>query len=124
MAFSPESAPQGRAARLWRVVLSLSETPPSAEDGALRPAVPGHAENLVFEFDEAYTDFVDGLKKLPSESQMRALQAVDLKVSSMVGAKDAALWTDRARREDEHWGELRQLAARVLSAFDWTAHEE
>ena len=124
MALSAEGPPQGRAARLWRAVLCLAEMPPSEEDAVLRPVVPGHAENLVFEFDEAYTDFVDGLKKLPSESQMLALQEVDVKVSSMVGAKDISLWTDRARREDENWAELRQLAARVFSAFDWPAPED
>ena len=72
--------------------------------------MPSHAEGLVVEFDEAYTAFVDGFERLPSESQLTALQAVDAKLASMVRAKDASLWTLRACREDPCWGEVRTLA--------------
>ena len=54
-----------------------------------------------------------------SEDQMLALQAVDTKLAAMVGAKDAALWTESARREDPLWAEVRSLAMRVLVEFDW-----
>lgn len=113
--------PEGRALRLWRIVLSLSQTP----DPPRRPAaggasgVAGLAENLVFEFDEAYTAFVEGFVALPSERQMLALQAVDTQLARMVAARDATLWTEQARREAPVWNEVRTLAAQVLAAFDW-----
>jgi len=111
----------GRAERLRRAIVGLAEAPPTAEEAKRRPATPGLAENLVFEFDEAYTAFVEGFESLPSEEQLLALQAVDTHVSSMVGAKDAALWTERARREDACWVDARALAAHVLRVFDWSA---
>ena len=101
------TAPGGREARLWRAVASLAEMPPSAEEAKRRPVVAGHAENLAFEFDEAYTAFVESFEELPSETQLLALQAVDTQVSSMVRAQDAGLWTEQARREDEVWRAVR-----------------
>lgn len=116
-----QSAPEGRAARLWRAIAGLAEPPPSAEEAKRRPAVQGLAENLVFEFDEAYTAFVEGFEALPTETQLLALQAVDTHVSAMVGAKQAALWTEQARREAHEWQHVRKLARDVLTAFDWPA---
>lgn len=111
--------PKGRSLRLWRAMLSLALPAEPLEIAAQRPAIPGFAESLVLEFDEAYTGFVDGVEALPSEAQMLALQAVDRKLAAMVSAKDAALWTERARREDLIWAEVRGLAMRVLREFDW-----
>ena len=113
----PSSA---RVLRLQRAIIGLAADPPSTEDAKRRPAVAGFAENLVFEFDEAYTAWVEGFDSLPGEEQMLAVQAVDTKVSGMVRAQDAALWTEQARREDPHWQEVRALAARVLRIFDWS----
>ncbi len=62
---------------------------------------------------------MDGTSVLPSETQMLALQAIDTKLAAMVGAKDVELWTERARREDPLWSEVRTLASRVLDEFDW-----
>ncbi|MEM9174177.1 MAG: hypothetical protein AAGC67_03010 [Myxococcota bacterium] len=112
-------ASPGREARLQRALRGLAEAPPSADEAKRRPVRPGFAENLVFEFDEAYTAFVEGFETLPSEAQLLALQAVDTHVSKMVRAKDAELWTERARREDPPWIEVRALAAHVLRVFDW-----
>ena len=114
----------GREARLWRAVASLADRPPSADEARKRPSTEGFAENLVFEFDEAYTTFVEGFEELPSEAQLVALQAVDTKVSSMVRATDASLWTDDARREDPSWREVRDLAERVLEVFGWPAADQ
>ena len=111
----------GREERLRCAIVGLAEAPPTAEETKRRPPTPGRAENLVFEFDEAYTAFVEGFESLPSEEQLLALQAVDTHVSSMVRAKDAALWTERARREDACWVEVRALSAHVLRVFDWSA---
>ena len=113
-------ATTGREARLQRAISGLAAEPPSAEEAKRRPPRQGFAENLVFEFDEAYTAFVEGFETLPSEEQLLALQAVDVHVSAMVRAKDAALWTERARREDPPWVEVRALAAHVLRVFEWT----
>jgi len=82
-------------------------------------AVQGLAENLVFEFDEAYTAFVEGFERLPTDAQLLALQAMDTRLSAMVRARDAALWTEAARRDEPDWQEVRRLAAEVLSAFGW-----
>ena len=114
-------APEGRSSRLWRAVAALAEPPPTAEEAKRRPAVQGLAENLVFEFDEAYTAFVEGFEALPTETQLLSLQAVDTHVSAMVGAKQAALWTEEARRESEEWQHVRKLARDVLGAFGWPA---
>ena len=108
-----------REERLSRSVQALAEEPPSAAEAKRRPLSAGHAENLVFEFDEAYTNFVDGFEVLPSEAQMLALQAVDREVSAMVGAADAALWTEAARQEEPCWQAVRAAAAHVLRVFDW-----
>jgi hypothetical protein len=108
---------RGRSGRLFRAVLSLSRPPAKPQSDA--PAAPGLTENLVFEFDEAYTDFVEGFERLPTDAQMLALQAMDTRLSAMVRAKDAALWTEAARRDEPDWQEVRRLAERVLSAFDW-----
>jgi len=111
----------GRESRLWRAVASLAEAPPSAEASRSQPPQAGFGENLVFEFDEAYTTYVEGFAELPTEAQLAALQSVDTKVSSMVRAADASLWTDDARREDPSWREVRDLAERVLEVFGWPA---
>lgn len=101
------------------MVLSLAEPLDPLGSVARSTALPGLSENLVLEFDEAYTDFVDAFDALPSEDQMLALQAVDTKLAAMVEVKDAALWTESARREDPLWVEVRLLAMRVLVEFDW-----
>jgi hypothetical protein len=106
-------------ARLSRVVLALASPPPSSDASRLAKGVPGQTENLVLEFDEAYTAFVEGFEALPSERQMLTLQAMDARLSAMVRAKDAAIWTEVARREASDWQEVRRLATEVLSAFDW-----
>ena len=111
-------ASTGREARLRRASAGLAKVPPSAEEAKRLPARPGFVENLVFEFDEAYTAFVEGFETLPSEEQLLALQAVDTHVSAMVRARDAALWTERARREDAPWEEVRARAAHVLRVFE------
>jgi hypothetical protein len=113
----------GRSARLWRVVVSLA-TPPENSSGDGNRAresaqISTHAENLAAEFDEAYTEFVDGFDQLPRESQLLALQAVDTKLAAMVRAKDAALWTVQACREDPSWREVRVLAEATIAEFDW-----
>jgi len=115
--------PAARSNRLWRAVLSLAKPVDPPEVAAGRPVVPGFAENLVVEFDDAYTTFVEGFDSLPSEGQMLALQSVGNKLTSMVGAKDPGLWTDQARREDANWIELRSLAMQVLLEFDWPAND-
>lgn len=112
-----------RSARLWRVVVSLA-TPPESSSGEGDRAkesatISTHAENLAVEFDEAYTEFVEGFDQLPGESQLLALQAVDTKLAAMVRAKDAALWTVQACREDPSWREVRVLAEATIVEFDW-----
>ena len=93
----------GRSERLSRIVRSLSQRPASPRPGSSVSATPGLTESLVFEFDEAYTAFVEGFEALPSERQMLALQAMDARLSAMVRAKDAAIWTEVARREASDW---------------------
>jgi hypothetical protein len=115
--------PAARSTRLWRAILSLAKPVDPPEVAAGRPVVPGFAENLVVEFDDAYTTFVEGFDSLPSEGQMLVLQAVDNKLTSMVGAKDPELWTDQARRGDANWIEVRSLAMQVLLEFDWPAND-
>lgn len=165
------SAPTGREARLWRVLVELAvqvddaiaahaeavaaaaaaalaaeavepveqgratrkpeqgirstgeaEARSSVSRGArpkARPLLPGRLENLVVEFDDAYTVFVEGLERLPTESQMLALQAIDRQLAAMIRAREAELWTERALREDERWGEAQRLALAVIEAFAW-----
>ena len=109
--------PDGSAVRLWRVLLSLATPPPVEPDESV--VTPGGTENLVVEFDEAYTAFVESFERLPNDSQMLALQAVDTKLASMVRAKDASLWTARGYREDPSWNEVRALAVDAMDEFDW-----
>jgi hypothetical protein len=112
---SPE--PDGPGARLWRILLSLA-APVQVEPEELI-STPWSVEKLVVEFDEAYTAFVESFERLPSESQMMALQAVDTKLAAMVREKDASLWTARGYREDPTWHEVRTLADYAVGEFDW-----
>ena len=109
--------PDGRSERLWRALVALA-TPPQVEsresDG---PST--HSEDLVVEFDEAYTEFVERFDELPSEPQLLALQAVDTKLAAMADAKDASLWTVRGYRQDSRWIEVRALAGAALGEFGW-----
>jgi hypothetical protein len=122
-------APTGRDARLWRVLLELSrsvveaavDTSDRSDAPRAKPLAPGQLERLVVEFDDAYTTFVEGMERLPSESQLMALQAVDRQLAAMVRAQEAELWTQRALREDDRWRETQRLACGVLEAFDWPA---
>ena len=114
------AAPTGRAARLWRVLIELSvqvEEARSAEKP--RPLRPARLENIVVEFDDAYTAYVDGMERLPAQAQLLALQAVDRQLSEMVRAKEAALWTEQALRDDRRWGEARRLAREAIGAYAW-----
>ena len=121
VASTREKIPDGRSKRLWRCLLSLAtpleEQPSTGQRKVI--SMPGRSENLVVEFDEAYTVFVEGFEALPSESQMSAIQAVDAKLSSMVRAADETLWTDQARRHGDVWAEVRELAGRAIRAFEW-----
>jgi hypothetical protein len=124
-------APNGRDARLWRVLLELSravaeavrEVPdrPDAPNPNPnpKPLPPGHLERLVVEFDDAYTTFVEGMTQLPSEAQLISLQAVDRQLESMVRAREAELWTKQALREDGRWAETERLASVAIEAFAW-----
>jgi hypothetical protein len=137
---SASTAPTGRAARLWRVLVELAvsveealeaeadrlrgalETgspPPPPVAARSRAVVPRQIESWVIEFDDAYTHFVEGMDRLPSETQLMALQAVDRQLEGMVRARDAALWTERALCEDARWSEARRLAVCVIQAFEW-----
>lgn len=123
------SAPTGRDARLWRVLLELSrsvvEAAVSAGDRPAapkpKPLAPGHLERLVVEFDDAYTTFVEGMVELPSEAQLMSLQAIDRQLAAMVRAQEAELWTLQALREDVRWHETQRLAYGVIEAFAWPA---
>ncbi len=110
--------PDGRSSRLVEILTLLATIPESG------PSDHYGAQGLVVEFDEAYTSFVEGFDQLPSESQMIALQAVDTKLSAMIGAKDAELWTLRARREDRIWVEVRQLVDQAIEIFAWSESAE
>jgi triphosphoribosyl-dephospho-CoA synthetase len=106
-------------ARLSRVVLALASPPPSSEASRRAKGVPGQTENLVLEFDEAYTAWVEGFTVLPEEAQLIALQRVDRQLAEMVAAKDAGLWTEQAHREAGAWHEVRALAGAVVELFEW-----
>lgn len=125
-------APVGRDARLWRVLVELSfaaaafradasgtaeaSTPPPPRP---KPFAAGVLERLVVEFDDAYTIFVEGMDRLPSEAQLLALQAVDRQLVAMVRAQDAELWTQKGLREDPRWGEAHLLVVGAIEAFAW-----
>jgi len=113
----PALRPDGRSARLWRALVGLATSPQEESRESNRPST--HSENLVVEFDEAYTEFVEGFDELPSESQLLVLQTVDTKLAAMADAKDAALWTARGYREDSRWTEVRALAGDALDEFGW-----
>ena len=105
--------------RLSRVVLALAAPPRAPEPLSRAKGLPGQTENLVLEFDEAYTAWVEGFQVLPEEAQLIALQRVDRQLAGMVAAKDADLWTAQAHREAGAWHEVRALAAQVVELFGW-----
>ena len=107
--------------RLARAVQALAEPPRPRAVARRMPVTPGRTENLVLEFDEAYTAWVEGFEALPDEEQLLALQHVDRQLASMVAAKDAALWTEQAHREAGVWQEVRVAATRVIALFEWSS---
>lgn len=120
------AAPTGREARLWRVLVELSVQVEEARAALARKEkprrlLPGRLENLVVEFDDAYTVYVEGMERLPEEAQLLALQAVDRQLAAMVRAKEAALWTEQALCEDDRWDETRLLALAAIDAYAWPA---
>jgi len=122
---SPASvSASGSAARLRQALRLLAE-PPRGEPGApgsTRGSTalnPGRVKNLVVEFDEAYTAFIESCDALPAESQIEAVQAVDARLSSMVRAVDASLWTEQGHRDSPSWSEVRALATTAVRAFGW-----
>ncbi|MFO0690883.1 MAG: hypothetical protein U0900_19460 [Myxococcota bacterium] len=123
----PGSAvPTGREARLWRVLVELwvqveEARAALARNEKPRKLVPGRLENLVVEFDDAYTVYVEGMERLPEEAQLLALQAVDRQLAGMVRAKDAALWTEQALCADQRWDEVRLFALAAIHAYAWPA---
>lgn len=120
------AAPTGREARLWRVLVELSVQVEEARAAFARKEkprklLPGRLENLVVEFDDAYTVYVEGMERLPEEAQLLALQAVDRQLAAMVRAKEAVLWTEQALCEDLRWDEARLLALAAIRAYAWPA---
>ena len=104
---------QGAASKRLRQALSALATAPG--DGSPSPSLfPAHSEELVAEFDEAYTGFIQGMDELPKESHLLALQAVDTKLSALIQMKDTSLWTALAFRDDPHWREVRVLAGTAM----------
>lgn len=117
-------APTGRDARLWRVLVELSLAVGESRDDSTatqRPKsfVPGQLERLFVEFDDAYTIFVEGMERLPSDVQLVAIQAVDRQLAAMVRAQEEELWTQKGLREDGRWLELQRLSLGVIEAFAW-----
>ena len=117
-------APAGAAGQLWRALVALAAVPPPLKRKGEKGWVAGRSENLVVEFDEAYTSFVDSFDSLPAESQLLTLQKMDQQLSSMVRAADADLWTQKAHVSDPSWIKVRHLAADVIEAFDWPQGSE
>ena len=72
---------------------------------------------LAFEFDERYTTYMESLIDLPTEAQLRSLQALDSGIQSLSDPEDAALWNARAFDSHPRWVELRNLADTVLHEF-------
>lgn len=118
------AVPTGREARLWRVLVELSVQVEEARVALARnekprKLVPGRLENLVVEFDDAYTVYVEGMERLPEEAQLLALQAVDRQLAGMVRAKEATLWTEQALCADPRWDDARLLALAAIRAYAW-----
>ena len=102
--------------RLRCAVVALAA--PAPEAGASK-IVAGFAENLVVEFDEAYTAFVESFQELPGEPQLLALQGIDSHLAAMVSAREATLWSEAGWRSHPDWVEARRLADRAIEVFGW-----
>jgi hypothetical protein len=76
------------------------------------------ADELAARFDDLYTDYVGSLTRLPSESQLVALQALDAAIHQLSGVENAGLWKEAAVRGDPRWHELREIARIVLAEFE------
>ena len=74
-------------------------------------------DSLAFEFDETYTAYMESLVDLPTEAQMRSLQALDSGIQALSDPEDAVLWNARAFDSHPRWIELRSLADNVLEEF-------
>lgn len=72
---------------------------------------------LAFEFDEQYTTYMEGLVDLPTEAQLRSLQALDSGIQALSDPEDAVLWNARTFDSHPRWVELRTLADTVLYEF-------
>lgn len=72
---------------------------------------------LAFEFDERYSTFMKSLVDLPTEAQLRSLQALDSGIQALSDPGDTVLWNARAFDTHPRWIELRSLADTVLDEF-------
>jgi hypothetical protein len=98
--------------RLLAAVERLSRT------GELPVAQGGEpADEVAARFDDLYTDYVGSLSRLPAESQLVSLQALDTAIHQLSGLENGPLWKESAVRSDSRWHELRKIARIVLAEF-------
>lgn len=89
--------------------------------GSGRARRPGE---LALEFDEAYTDYVGSLDRLPTDAQLQSLQALDAALTAMTSEANPELWTEQAVVEHPRWLEVRSFAAAVSSLFGWSCSSD
>ncbi|MGH9308179.1 MAG: hypothetical protein ACRD1U_02310 [Vicinamibacterales bacterium] len=82
------------------------------------------ADDLAFDFDHWSSVIRGTYGDELTAAQSSALDAIARKLATMSrdGAEfDVELWTDAAMRSNEHWLDVRQLAASGLEAFGWAS---
>lgn len=105
--------PKDTESRLRSAVEQLARPGVEALESRRRP------DDLAIEFDEAYTCYVAGLDRLPSDRQLQSLQTLDDQLQAMSDPEDRALWTPEAMKHHPEWGSVRTLAWRILVDFEW-----
>ncbi len=84
--------------------------------------LPGAVEApdaLAIRFDEVYSEWVDAMTSLPSDTQFMAVQALDSQLNAMSDPSRRELWSNESFLVHPQWEEVRVLARRILDEFDW-----
>lgn len=107
------------AQRRLLTVIRLLAQPASAQIKQLtRLGVTEYADELRLQYEDAIAAAGKFLQSSASPAQVTATQTLSAHFRALTARKTPQLWTERALRRTPEWGQVRDLAAEVLEAFD------
>ena len=96
---------------------------PMSEQIDCFPAEVPAAEELGLEFEEHYEPSLAAQGDKWNDMQVESLRALDEQIATMSGSGQSHLWLDADALTRPEWAAVRDLANRVLEAFDFLANK-